>query len=524
MNSLQNAYHLDRCLVPKRIPFPASIISYALQKNIDLTKAFFRCINKNSDKNWMNHRISNRKLTLLHVCVILGRSDTALHLLECGADPNLADKWGWTPLHHAALAHHYELIQRLLVYQADPEAKNDMQATYSDIITYTTEPHPDPDHEIPLLFHEEGGITTLTHRRFQDLTGAVYAEDSFFDPARYLRCALGPKLKLNLPFQKELIGKYLNDKRPRLYMKKTTHDEQGIKLEKSPGYGIYAAEKIAKWTIVGEYHGKVAAKKVRKKTEYLIEGNKDSKDFRNEGAIVNDGPPNIGMMLEANLKGQPFRQVYFSLEEIKEDEQLLWNYGPNEVKYIPRIELNYQKIKEFVPGCNFKSMANLLLKLRAIQNKPQMSQKVTLEEFCKAEQFRYLIGTPTVLYRLILDGTVTIDEGKELFQMGALLIWPKEEIACQMSLSKAAIANREHIVKVLSLGLTKTAEYYMNTLIKLTTLKRLPYLVDYTTFIAELMEDLLKKYHTPEILSLSQKERDDIYILTLKKEFRQNAS
>nr|XP_056706081.1 fibronectin type 3 and ankyrin repeat domains protein 1 [Euleptes europaea] len=62
---------------------------------------------------------------LMRVCAVSGKSDVAALLIEAGANVNLKDKDGKTPLMVAALNNHEELVQVLLEKGADITVKNE---------------------------------------------------------------------------------------------------------------------------------------------------------------------------------------------------------------------------------------------------------------------------------------------------------------------------------------------------------------------------------------------------------------
>jgi ankyrin repeat protein len=65
------------------------------------------------------------KRPLLHDMIQWGRNNAALWLIEHGANPNTADKDGWTALHYAASrGAKGQLTERLLAAGADPAARN----------------------------------------------------------------------------------------------------------------------------------------------------------------------------------------------------------------------------------------------------------------------------------------------------------------------------------------------------------------------------------------------------------------
>ncbi|CAN0314597.1 unnamed protein product, partial [Ectocarpus fasciculatus] len=63
----------------------------------------------------------------LHVAAARGVDDSCKALMIAGADPNLRNQWGRSPLHHAAEAGHHRVIGSLLLNRADVDAKTSWQ-------------------------------------------------------------------------------------------------------------------------------------------------------------------------------------------------------------------------------------------------------------------------------------------------------------------------------------------------------------------------------------------------------------
>lgn len=73
--------------------------------------------------------------SMLHLSVALGYHRFTAGLLARGANPNVRDVGGYTPLHYAAMHDHPELVRRLIQHRADPTLKTRQGLLASDVAT-----------------------------------------------------------------------------------------------------------------------------------------------------------------------------------------------------------------------------------------------------------------------------------------------------------------------------------------------------------------------------------------------------
>ncbi len=97
----------------------------AASRDVWLKEVLTRLRNKQEIDINQTVKIGNWRTTALHQAVQLGLVDIVQLLLERGADPNLRDGDGDSPLHLAILNHHAQIIRQLLNQGADPNAIND---------------------------------------------------------------------------------------------------------------------------------------------------------------------------------------------------------------------------------------------------------------------------------------------------------------------------------------------------------------------------------------------------------------
>lgn len=109
---------------------PAALAAYFGQ-----TEALALLLEAGADPNAISR--NTRQVRPLHSAVAHRRPEAALKsaevLLARGAEVNVAQPGGWTPLHHAAASGHVELVKLLLRSGADTQAKSDDGRTPVDL-------------------------------------------------------------------------------------------------------------------------------------------------------------------------------------------------------------------------------------------------------------------------------------------------------------------------------------------------------------------------------------------------------
>lgn len=150
-----------------------------------------------------------------------------------------------------------------------------------------------------------------------------------------------PKKEDKIPSEKIWMGIYFDKE-----IRKAIHPQVEIRtVDEEVGFGVFAAKKIPPCAFVGEYAGVIqqrSPKQLREKRyclRYTIwEGKKnyciDAETKGNFTRFINhSSKPNLGLQ-SIYWRGIP-RMVFLSLKEIREGEQLTFDYGPLFWKHHP---------------------------------------------------------------------------------------------------------------------------------------------------------------------------------------------
>jgi hypothetical protein len=258
--------------------------------------------------------------------------------------------------------------------------------------------------EIPLR-GEDGHL--LTAEEFQQMTGARYIKNIIVS-----KRALHERRR---EFWSLLYGLKIDEHSPIVdgyslehILKKSTHNDKGEALRRSPGLGVFAEKDFSRGDIVGEYLGKVVSSK-EIGTNYRFESI-DAKEYGNEISRINDGFPNVVVvtLFTNNLA----RLIFVAAEKITKGSEFCFNYGPgHSVKDGPYQELRPQALRTFLKKHQDLQtlLSNSLPKVR--------SCKASLKELCLFERVRYIMNTPSVFFSLILKRAIKEQDSRSLARL-----------------------------------------------------------------------------------------------------------
>lgn len=361
------------------------------------------------NKGQLNRPLNHKKFTPLHVAVISGNLGATEQLLKEEAQSNSRDVHGWTPLHHAALQGNSLMIELLLARGSSQALTTNMGGTHQDIWNLTHSDPVNPHEKIRLIWQEGGEQTQLTQAKFHELTSAVFIEENNMTRDHLWSEWNSSSAILDacvFPFTMQIAQQYgeFVKKPPIHILRKVTHDSQGIPLFSSPGLGLFAHHPIKRGDIIGEYQGNIRQNPIYDK--FLLGWN-SGLTHRNEIPQINDGFINVVLVLIPNTKGLSRRQMFIAADDIQPGEQLCWNYSLNHIKLGPYAELRPQEVRAFIKLENVDELIQCLA--TALVNR-----KLSFENFVRAEKFRYILTTPSVLFTMTLDGTLDGTTAKKL--------------------------------------------------------------------------------------------------------------
>ena len=92
-------------------------------------------------------------------------------------------------------------------------------------------------------------------------------------------------------------------------------------------------------------------------------------------------------------------ECWLPLNLYLQGQNFLWNYGPQEVKLIPSVELRPKEAREFIKREKIGELAECLETLKRGENQ-------SFQDFVRAEKFRYILRTPFNLFRMVFDGSI----------------------------------------------------------------------------------------------------------------------
>lgn len=352
----------------------------------------------------INAQFSSYQISLLHLAAIKSDYREAYFLLRMGANPNLGDYRGYTPMHHAALKG--DVIMLKLIATVEKETDLSKRTQYNGTIgSLLVLNRTSPDYPFKLYEEKAGKIQEISNQRFSEITGGATPVKSMFASPEVL-AALWEKI----PEKKNFFEASLKDAveafdfQDKLFLKEISLSN-GNKT-----YGVFCKEPIKEGQGVLIYNGEQLKDENTPDLEYKM-GTVSAKKFRGLMPMVNDGPPNLAGIPAYDFLGLPKVMVFYACRNIKAGEQLFINYSNvHPVKFGSHIELDLPYTLKF-----FKE--NSLNKCIQFSAEPRAPDSPTfMKGLHHLGMLSYLFQTPTTFMQVAAEGIIKYEHLLELLK------------------------------------------------------------------------------------------------------------
>lgn len=376
-------------------------------------------------QNLKQKLVSLLDLGPVHLAVMGKNLNAIAPMVQAGAIIDERDFQGFTPLHHAAMMGYQEGVQKLLGLKADPLLRTNYGATYMDFLRMNapfTEPYPldktlfstHTNENYPPAPQCLGNGVVLTHENVARPETLIHLwENSVSELTDEERKDFNP---LDLERIQTYYQKYIEFKAnpPALRFEQVTHDDSrqplAVKL-----CGLFAGQDIKQGDMIGEYVGEIltpdqANAVPSSKRDYLWNDplpHVDPRQYRGAMAMANEGFPNAYLQglefndsLKFGLDGLFSRKLIFAMEEIKEGEQILIDYGPgHKMKYGERLEMRPQAMLNFF---RTHPWGDIFAWLKEVHSNPKIFDfNEHTEAKKRVDYVTYVVNTPKALQILI---------------------------------------------------------------------------------------------------------------------------
>lgn len=243
-----------------------------------------------------------------------------------------------------------------------------------------------------------------TAELFHKLTGAQWIDEM------HLAEEVKP-LTVNPPLAEKELMEFLL---PLYESYKKIAPQLAIKCSTHPGsFTLHTMEPIPKGTIVTEYLGAWCPDS-KERSSYRW-GPIDAKQYRNAGAMVEDGFPNLAAFYLYDIDQLPLRILFIALEDISAGDMLTIHYGmSHSVKINAHTEYRLEQMLAFFREHSIHHAINLVRDLTSRKKKDLgWEQCLALENV--TAKLHYLFQTPSAMVQFLLKNRESADEIFELY-------------------------------------------------------------------------------------------------------------
>lgn len=299
----------------------------------------------------LNSTYTVHQLTALTIAVMRNNIPAIEALVKAGASLEIRDRYGFMPLHHAALISN-DLVLRLLRLGADSKSKTYVGATFTHIMRMTGQAPSTKSFDNVWCRMADNALCKISLPEFTRLHHLrLYTDCPYYPPEKIKELWMVSSKEIdpsNAPVEEVLERAYhaMVKVPPKLIVGTDPFLSSQMGRESSHIDGLFAGEDLKFFQGIVEYSGQVTEEK-RDFFEVLLKQQDQSKyrlddleatEICTVGHFANEGWPNASMMAVFNEGGRQWRSflIVIDPEGIKSEQGIYWDYGVGE----PRLKWN----------------------------------------------------------------------------------------------------------------------------------------------------------------------------------------
>lgn len=330
------------------------------------------------DSKFLEKTNNPYQLPLLSLAILMNRITLVSKLLDAGANLEQRDKFGWLPIHHAALASH-ELFQFIVSKtKGDVLTKKTLLGGICEHLRmYAGLAENSKSLQKLQIELETGKKVPFNVKEHLAMFGMTQYTDGPFYPPENLKALWMQTKSEETPEELDKILEAMLEKvmkNPTKLLIKTSE----ICKDMPRNWGLFADEDLPIGTGTVTYGGKYFGLPTNDTLLNVLEGKPvsypyvlidvDAETIGNGGRFANEGFPNCANATVNNVNGLTNIHLIYIIKEggVKKGEELFWDYGQGEAKLkwnsLYRIP-NSAEMREFVKKNTIKDVESKMIAL-----------------------------------------------------------------------------------------------------------------------------------------------------------------